>query len=200
MSTDLSTASGGRAWPKWKRLVLCAVGIVVTGALATACGGSSSPGVASLGSTTTTRTSSTGTGTPSKAHGLVAFSACMRSHGVPNFPEPQTTGSGVRLNLTPAIANSPKFKSAMKHCRSLLPNGGVGPTITPADKADYLKGVACMRSHGYPNFPDPTFSNNQVRFVVPANIDQNSPKFKQVVATCEHLVPAGLPYSDNGGT
>src|SRR5262249_46489495 len=35
-------------------------------------------------------------------------------------------------------------------------------TITPADQADYLKGARCMRSHGVPDFPDPTFENNGV--------------------------------------
>lgn len=54
------------------------------------------------------------------------FAACMRSHGVPNFPEPNSQGafritSGNGLN-----PNSPTFQSAMQACRSKLPNGGAG--------------------------------------------------------------------------
>ncbi|MGH9919515.1 MAG: hypothetical protein ACRD6W_11715 [Nitrososphaerales archaeon] len=199
----MSTKSSGTPHPNWARRCLCAIGLVVAGALAAACGGgSASPGVASLGSTTTTTASSAaqGTGKPSKAQGAVAFSKCMRSHGVPNFPTPVANDGHVTIHISSAIANAPQFKSAMAHCRSLLPGGGEGPTITPADKALYLKGVACMRSHGFRDFPDPTFSNNQVRFVVPASIDQNSAQFKQAVQTCERLIPAGLPYSDNGGS
>src|SRR5262249_47413490 len=45
-------------------------------------------------------------------------------------------------------------------------NGGQtqSQTITPADQADYLQAAACMRSHGVPDFPDPTFENNTVTF------------------------------------
>jgi hypothetical protein len=68
-------------------------------------------------------------------------------------------------------------------------------TITPADRADYLKAAACMRSHGVPGFPDPTFENNSVTFSVPANIDPNSPQAKSAEATCSKVIPPGLPYS-----
>jgi hypothetical protein len=124
----------------------------------------------------------------------------MRSHGVANFPLPVENGPGrFSITISPGIAGSPQFKSAQAHCRDLLPNGGEGPTITPADQADYLKGVACMRSHGFPDFPDPTISQNQVHFDVPPSIDPNSPQYRQAVETCEKLIPAGLPYSDNRG-
>jgi hypothetical protein len=81
----------------------------------------------------------------------------------------------------------------------LTPNSGQspGPTITPADRTDYLKAAACMRSHGYAAFPDPTFQNNTVQARVPSTIDQDSPPFKRVAATCTKLIPAGLPYSSN---
>ncbi len=67
--------------------------------------------------------------------------------------------------------------------------------ITPADQADYLNAAACMRSHGIPDFPDPTFQNNTVTFNIPPNIDKNSPQARSAVATCRKLIPAGLPYS-----
>ena len=67
--------------------------------------------------------------------------------------------------------------------------------VTPADQADYLNAAACMRSHGIPDFPDPTFQNNTVTFNIPPNIDKNSPQARSAVATCRKLIPAGLPYS-----
>lgn len=177
-------------------------GLSAVGVLVAACGGTS-PGVASLGSTTTITTApaAQGTGLPPKGQIAVAFSQCMRSHGVPNFPMPVANAHGrVGITRTPAIANSPHFQPAQAHCRSLLPNGGGGPTITPADQADYSKGVACIRSHGYPDFPDPTISSNEVHFDVPRSIDPNSAQFRRAVETCEKLIPAGLPYSDNTGS
>jgi hypothetical protein len=76
-------------------------------------------------------------------------------------------------------------------------SGGQTPrqTITPADQADYLKGAACMRSHGFPDFPDPTFGNNTVTFNIPPNIAPNSSQAKRAEAICVKLIPPGLPYS-----
>ena len=69
-------------------------------------------------------------------------------------------------------------------------------SITPADRLDYLKAAACIRSHGFPDFPDPTFANNTVTFHIPPNIDPNSPRAKRAQAICVKLIPPGLPYSN----
>jgi hypothetical protein len=70
------------------------------------------------------------------------------------------------------------------------------PPITPADRLDYLKGAACFRSHGFPDFPDPTFGNNTVTFNIPPNIDPDSSQVKRAEAICVKLIPPGLPYSN----
>jgi len=55
---------------------------------------------------------------------LFRFAACMRSHGVPNFPDP---GSGkVTINPGEINPNAPAFKSAVTQCQSLLPRGAGG--------------------------------------------------------------------------
>ena len=79
-------------------------------------------------------------------------------------------------------------------------NGGQlsGQTITPADQADYVKAATCMRSHGVPDFPDPTFQNNTVTFNIPPNIDPNSSQAKSAEAICVKLIPPGLPYNNSG--
>ena len=95
--------------------------------------------------------------------------------------------------------NSPHFTAAYNACRHLLPNNGVPRNaITPADQADYLKAAACMRSHGFPNFPDPVFENGSVAFKIRTPIDTSSSLYKSALATCQKLVPAGLPYSSPG--
>jgi hypothetical protein len=71
-------------------------------------------------------------------------------------------------------------------------------TITPADHAYYLEAARCMRSHGVPDFPDPTFENNSVKFNIPSSIDPNSSASKSAAATCSKLIPHGLPYSNGG--
>jgi hypothetical protein len=52
-----------------------------------------------------------------------------------------------------------------------------------------------MRSHGFPDFPDPAFENNSVQTDVPSSIDQDAPRFKSAATICTKLIPAGLPYS-----
>ncbi len=59
--------------------------------------------------------------------GALKFSACMRSHGVPNFPDPEfhSGGGGVRVRIggkgSGIDPNSPQFKAAQKTCQSDLP-------------------------------------------------------------------------------
>jgi hypothetical protein len=110
-----------------------------------------------------------------------------------------------QLGSTPPITAPPTStdvpSGTLPPGTQLSETGGQTPTqtITPADQADYLKAASCMRSHGIPDFPDPTFENNTVTFNVPPNIDPNSSQAKTAVAICAKLIPSGLPYS-NGGT
>jgi hypothetical protein len=75
--------------------------------------------------------------------------------------------------------------------------GTQNPTITAADRPAYLKAAACIRSHGFPNFPNPTFGKNTVTFNLPPNINTNSSQAKRAEAICVKLIPPGLPYSNN---
>jgi hypothetical protein len=58
------------------------------------------------------------------------FARCMRAHGISNFPDPATGGSGAGVKLPPDIdASSPQFVAAQKACQSILagPGGGSAP-------------------------------------------------------------------------
>ncbi len=152
-----------------------------------ACGGSRSPGVAKISTTQTT--------TPAATSGpsYQRYAACMRSHGVPQFVlEP--TDNGTEIPTQGSIdTKSPQYQSAAASCASLQPPGmGSTPTITPAERVDYLKAAACMRAHGVPNFPDPTFTGGHV-FNRPASISRSSPVVLRAAHTCVKLIPAGLP-------
>jgi hypothetical protein len=57
------------------------------------------------------------------------FSACMRSHGVPNFPDPVFSGNGARLQLSGGLnPAAPAFKAAQKACGSPFPGGVIKNT------------------------------------------------------------------------
>jgi len=160
-----------------------------------------SSGVASPGPTTTARPSSSspaaGTGgrTAAKYEAALSYVDCMRSHGVPNFPDPSASG---QINVdfayggkdgSPASAGidrtSPQYISADQTCRHLLPGGVPTPAQNQQALAKELKFAQCMRSHGVPNFPDPT--NAGVVHLI--GVDQSSPQFQSAGKTCEALVP-----------
>jgi hypothetical protein len=182
------------------RLVATAFEFALAGLALAACGGSTAPGVASLGSTTTVVHVSHAGGT-SQGSGLVEFAHCMRTHGVPNFPEPQATANGYSISIGPGSGVDPTskpYQSARSDCGKFLPkgpNGKGGQRITESDQTDYLRAVACVRTHGFPGFPDPTFTSNNVQFHIPPTINQKSSQFQNAVLTCQKLIPRGLPYS-----
>jgi hypothetical protein len=170
-------------------------------------GGSSANAVAHLGTTTTTSGAGAAAGAGASAGGgpnaekigadLTRFSSCMQAHGVPNFPNPQFTGNGVNLRITPNIANEPQFKKAQQTCQKYLPKSPAAQHFTTAQQADYVKAAQCMRAHGINGFPDPDFSGGGVRFPLPQgeNINPNSPQFESARHICQNLIPNGLPYS-----
>ena len=96
------------------------------------------------------------------------FSACMRSHGVNNFPDPKVKtsagGSSVAIGINPSISGQPAFKSAQKACQHILGSPGNGPDSNPAQQHARVQALLafaqCLRSHGFPNFPDPSSSGD----------------------------------------
>ena len=83
---------------------------------------------------------------------LMKFSACMRSHGVPNFPNPVISSSGVSLTSRPAWPGQTKVRRSSD--RLLRPAGSTHrrpttQTLTTAEQADYLKAAQCMRDTAY---------------------------------------------------
>ena len=96
------------------------------------------------------------TATPTAAADqALEYVRCLRSHGVPNFPDPSPGG---RLPNIPSDidTSAPAFRSAEAACARLIPGGSA--TQNESDKASLLALARCMRAHGVPNFPDPTTS------------------------------------------
>jgi hypothetical protein len=151
--------------------------------------GSSSPGNA--GSTT------------NKRDAMLAFAQCVRSHGVPSFPDPggnghggiqiessRRAGSGGSLKVNGVAVSSPAFQSAMNSCRSKLPNGGQPPPLSASQRAAMLRFSQCMRAHGLSNFPDPTFGGGggvRIGLAGASGLDPSSPAFQAAQRACGSL-------------
>jgi len=149
-------------------------------------------GITTACSSGTASSPSHATGRAHSAGGPLAFSACMRSHGVPSFPDPTSNG-GISIQVQPGSGidpNSPAFQSAQRACQSLLPAGKTsGGSVSPAVRAQILRYAACIRAHGVPNYPDPTFNGNAVNFGNLSGINPNSPAYQSALRACASLNP-----------
>ena len=170
------------------------VAVAAFALLAAGCGGGgSAAGVASVASSTTAVT------TPSTQNVAVAFTSCMRSNGVPTFPDPPAIGTRIaKPTLQQLGVSDSQFQAAVSACRHLLPNGANGSEETAQQArtrlADELSFARCMRSHGVAHFPDPTAQGDlSVERVKAQGIDVHSPAVLGVVQAC-------LPASHGGLT
>lgn len=130
----------------------------------------------------------------------LAYAKCMRSHGIPIFPDPtvqdSATNKGVGFSLGSGIdQHSPQFQSAAKTCQKQTGFGHITAAQFQAGMNAALKFSECMRSHGIQNFPDPVEhgGNIQIGPGPDSGIDQNSAQFKAANKACQLLLPGGGP-------
>ena len=153
--------------------------------------------------------SSTGSGSSTTASGsadskAIAYAGCVRSHGVPDFPDPNSSGGFDKTSLSQLAAGNSQFQNATRNCAHLLPSGS-GSKDTEAGVRQEWNGMLsfarCMRSHGEPNWPDPTPyppRPSDPTFNLPASI-QPIPRVISKMDECLRLVPnnAVVGHIDN---
>jgi hypothetical protein len=157
--------------------------------------------VAQLGSGTTTAA-----GGPAAAQGgsptsrELAYAGCMRSHGVPTFPDPAAGGQIPKSEVVGARQADPsRFDSANNACRRFLPNGGAGetPAQIAQDWNEFRSITRCMRSHGVSTWPDPTdrsATDKRPNFRLQGTgIDPGSPQLRATAEKCATQLHLGLP-------
>jgi hypothetical protein len=115
----------------------------------------------------------------------------MRSHGVANFPDPPTSASGPSAGhaFKNAMASSaPAAQSAETTCQHFMPGGHLGsqPAASSTTQTAALLAFAhCLRSHGFPNFPDPNSSGQITReMIANAGINLNQPAMLRAADEC----------------
>ena len=130
----------------------------------------------------------------------------MRSHGVPDFPDPDASGNIVQhVSGGQPPDNGPRAQAADSTCHHLLSGGGTGsPAVQRRIVSELLRLARCMRAHGEPNFPDPTVggtppAGNDVSLpgnitlgLAAAGIDVNSARYQTAGHACRSLAPPGL--------
>jgi hypothetical protein len=173
------------------RLVAVAVAVSLVSLLATACGSTSGSHVAQVGSTTTARSTTSSSGAASsRLGGAIAFSRCMRAHGVLSFPDPAANGTIPKVALERLGVSAARFQTAQSACRQLLPVPSRSQQQNVA--AESLQFARCVRRHGIAGFPDPDRTG---RIPDPASvgIDQGSPQFEAANQACGRYRPPYMP-------
>jgi hypothetical protein len=165
-----------RSW-RAGRVAVTAAGAVL--ATVTACSGGASPAGSASGAST-------------GYEQMLAYSECMRAHGVPDFPDPNASGN---IHVGPGSPNDPmngpQEQTANNTCRHLEPGGGASNTgVDQQLVSQDLKLAQCVRAHGVPDFPDPTVAGGSVTFQ--GTFDTGSPQFQNAERACKSLIPAGM--------
>jgi hypothetical protein len=165
------------------------------------CGGSTKP--------STTGTSGPGgnkSNPPAYSKSQLAAAACIRKHGVPDFPDPTFGAGGAQVNLStpPGMLTSPGFMLAQQECAKLgleLAGYAASHQSSAAQAAEALAIAKCMRAHGVPNWPDATthipndvnaegygvmgaVPNSGLVFLIPKSIDIEAPAVKRAATAC----------------
>ncbi len=172
-------------WPRRARVAAVITVMAAAALLAAACSGSPS---------------STGSGGSPNAGGsatsqLVAYTQCMRSHGVPDYPGPDSSGQMPKITSGQQVGVSDsRLTAAQGACQALWPYQAPTQAQQRQQLTDDVKFAQCMRSHGVPNFPDPTSSDGRVEFVISVSRDGFDPHSPQIIAKaheCQYVLPAG---------
>lgn len=173
-----------RSWDK-SRLLLTAVAALGCAVAIAACG---------------SRNSSAKTASSSPPP-LLRFAECMRSHGVPSWPDP--SNGGFHITGSAIDPSSPAFKAAQSACGKLLPGGRRSSQHPTAQQIDEARQISeCMRQHGVTGFPDPslTLPSNPAGYglvldlsgvvlALPSTINPSSPVVVQAAKACHLSLP-----------
>jgi hypothetical protein len=192
-----------RAWPRPARTVAAVIGTALLALLTAACSRGGSGGSPHAGGS-------------SSAPSALAYSVCMRSHGVPNFADPGSNGQIPKADPQQLGISSAQLQAARTACQHLLPITGsteaqqqetqcaMSGDCSQAVVQQWMSGLrtlaGCLRSHGEPNWPDPIISSQGANEGLPhfdyvaAGIDHHSSQVLAKVDECVRLTGfEGLP-------
>ncbi|MFJ2647243.1 hypothetical protein ACIO1C_11015 [Streptomyces sp. NPDC087420] len=120
------------------------------------------------------------------------YAECMRSNGVPGFPDPQQDSGGVRISPGDVDPNSAGYQKAESACREKMPQGQGGPgggggQLDSAKVAEWAK---CLRENGLAKLPDPEINGGNMT-IDPKAAGITPEEFQQAQQACQDKYPGG---------
>ncbi len=192
-----------------RRAIPATAAIIAVALLVAACGGA----------TATTSTSGTDAAAGNGGSGGAAggppknflpdaykYSACMRSHGVSDFPDPVVTHTGngtqVSIHVSQADGTSPQFKTAQQACRAILPAPSNADLAAQAQQQrihgqDLVAFARCLRGRGINGFPDPNAQGDlTLQMIQAAGIDLTAPQVRAAGLVCASASNGAISRAD----
>jgi hypothetical protein len=197
LKTEISRRASSRAPVTHRRRsvvpVLAALSVAVGGLLAGCSSDSGSTGSIAVAAATPTASSGS---TGSSSNPFLAYSKCMRSNGVTNYPDPVVDSNGGYQmgDLSGVDQNSSTYQSAQAACQSTLYQSNSDSAATRTfDATKVAPWAKCIRANGLPNFPDPTVQGDSI--IVSAQAagisGRDDPKFAKAASACYSIRPGG---------
>lgn len=121
---------------------------------------------------------------------------CIRSHGLPDFPDPVKNPQTGNWQLATGASAPPQH--VLIACESIiarLPNQGnaQGPQISSSELAQYRRFAQCMRRQGLLSWPDP---NPDGTFTLPIGMSSVRGAYQRQMAACDKYAPAaGIKFT-----
>ena len=167
---------------------LWAAAVVALGVTVAGCsGGSTVPTVGSAGGSASAAAAGSGSGSrsPKRWPTPSAYAAtASRISPTPCRPRAGDTGTGPP-ELTRIRLRSKGPSRPAGPCR----RRGTPPAkqLSPAQQQAWLNWAQCIRAHGVPDFPDPTFSGSEVR---DSGVGSSSPQLQSAMDACKSQMPS----------
>lgn len=119
---------------------------------------------------------------------MLSFASCMHSHGVNGLPSPVSAPAAFKHSFT---TTTPVYTAALGSCQRLLPGQQTdshGAAHSHKQIAGMLAFARCLRSHGFPRFPDPASSGSLTHeMLAQAGIDLHQPAVVRAADACTHV-------------
>jgi hypothetical protein len=173
-----------------RTIALILISICMAGAAA-GCSGShgGSQGAGSQGG------GSQGGGTEQTIAVMRQLAHCIRSHGMPGWPDPVINPLTNAPDWPPSAPRLPA--SIQQACQSIAsrlpPDAQQSQPPTPASMQALVRYARCMRSHGVPNWPDPN-ALGEFPMTTQMSAQVKGPADRSASSVCIRYVPGGTQY------
>jgi hypothetical protein len=135
------------------------------------------------------------------------YAQCVRTHGIPNFPDPVVTGGHLEMPAGGADTSKRALsanQAAQTACRPILnqlpASAQRSPRpVTAQDMQNLLKFAQCVRAHGVPRWPDPDANGEFPLETAGLGAEGKSPRVQQAMQACRQYWSKGIDITGTGG-